>query len=270
MSVSVSDAEGRLMQKKIRVVDTHFNAMATSLEDILRTESKLADRWDAFATQLEMYSEEETSGIRDATADYADMLKAIQQSRRRMYEQLDHRVYKVLRSYPAKLKGIREDIHAREKIKHKEHSKKKHYDRLKARDPGNDSGIKKAKVDLAGARSEVKQAEQTLLQSMLDLQQEKMNELREMFTDMMEAQMIFMCRGLEELSTGQKSLDIINAEEDLADIRELIGDESAPPVFEDEHKEHTRNADKRRIGHADSVESVTESVSEVPSRSRRH
>ena len=37
---------------------------------------------------------------------------------------------------------------------------------------------KKAKVDLAGARSEVKQAEQTLLQSMLDLQQEKMNELR--------------------------------------------------------------------------------------------
>ena len=32
------------MQKKIRVVDTHFNAMATSLEDILRTESKLADR----------------------------------------------------------------------------------------------------------------------------------------------------------------------------------------------------------------------------------
>ena len=58
--------------------------------------------------------------------------------------------------------------------------------------------------------------------------------------------MIFMCRGLEELSTGQKSLDIINAEEDLADIRELIGDESAPPVFEDEHKEHTRNVSKRR------------------------
>ena len=31
---------------------------------------------------------------------------------------------------------MQEDIHAREKIKHKEHSKKKHYDRLKARDPG--------------------------------------------------------------------------------------------------------------------------------------
>jgi hypothetical protein len=147
-------------------------------------------------------------------------------------------------------------------------------------------------VDLAGARSEVKQVEQTLLQSMLDLQQEKMDELRvslfgracephdlldlrqamrtggtaasltfndtfhtipsvialffrvspqEMFTDMMEAQMIFMCRGLEELSTGQKSLDIINAEEDLADVRELIGEEQPVPVFEDEHKEHTRN-----------------------------
>lgn len=100
---------------------------------------------------------------------------------------------------------------AREKIKHKELARKKHYDRLKARDPGNDSGIvrrhpvwlaephrrpfclfninnnspwsqhhsqKKAKVDLAGARSEVKQVEQTLLQSMLDLQQEKMDELR--------------------------------------------------------------------------------------------
>lgn len=113
--------------------------------------------------------------------------------------------------------------------------------------------------------------------------------------------MIFMCRGLEELSTGQKSLDIINAEEDLLDVRELIGDDQPAPVFEDEHKEHTRNvsgggdgmgvggrsgrvfhgrhpfflaypsqADKRRLGRADSEESVPEMASEAPSRSRRH
>lgn len=32
---------------------------------------------------------------------------------------------------------------------------------------------------------------------------------------MMESQMVFLCRSLQELSTGQESLDIINADEDL-------------------------------------------------------
>ncbi len=37
-----------------------------------------------------------------------------------------------------------------------------------------------------------------------------------MLQDLLEAQMEFLCRGLEELSTGQESIDIINLEEDLA------------------------------------------------------
>lgn len=105
-ALSLSDALARLMYRKVHTIEYHFNSINSKLEDVLRTEIKLGERyilelslrnpfmfrsWDAFAESIKIYSEDETSGVKDALADYAEMLQEIQKFRRQMVcSQLDH------------------------------------------------------------------------------------------------------------------------------------------------------------------------------------
>jgi hypothetical protein len=68
-----------------------------------------------------------------------------------------------------------------------------------------------------------------------------------MFRDMLEAQISSCCRALEELSHGQLSLDIINADEDLQEVSELA---AHPESSEETGQSHS---DKRKVGGASRV-----------------
>eukprot|EP00045_Choanoeca_perplexa_P004923 m.41582 g.41582 ORF g.41582 m.41582 type:complete len:290 (-) comp12839_c0_seq14:16-885(-) len=237
---SRSDALGRLINRRIRNVEQNFKAMDTALYEALRTEIKLADRWDAFAETLTVYSEVETPGVKDALADYADMIKAMQTARRATQKHIQLRVSEQLKSFPAQYKTVKADVSVREKLRVKRLNKEGALDRARAREPGNTTLLKRYKNELAGAKSEEQSATKTVCKSMMRKETKKLDVIRDMFRDMLEAQISSCCRALEELSHGQLSLDIINADEDLQEVSELAAHESSEEISQS-------HVDKRKV-----------------------
>eukprot|EP00730_Choanoeca_flexa_P010725 TRINITY_DN20855_c0_g1_i1.p1 TRINITY_DN20855_c0_g1~~TRINITY_DN20855_c0_g1_i1.p1 ORF type:complete len:334 (+),score=89.31 TRINITY_DN20855_c0_g1_i1:20-1021(+) len=255
-----SDALGRLIDRRIRNVEQHFKAMDTALYEALRTEIKLADRWDAFAEAMTVYSEVETPGVRDALKDYANMVKAMQASRREMQELIQLRLSEKLKTFPGKYKDVKSDLTTRERLRVKRLAKEGALDRARARDPTNSTLLKRYKNELAGAKSEEKSATRTVCNSMMSQERRKLDVIRDAFRDMLEAQIGTCCRQLEELSRGQLSLDIINADEDLQELTETARDEKEN-VDDSEHYQHHRDDRKShaRSHRGRSVDSIQDS-----------
>lgn len=216
-----SDAKIRLMTKKVSIVDVHFAQLGKEIDNILRTEHKLADRWDEFAERLTLYGEQETSGVKLAVCEISTQLKALQEHRRAMAQQMDDRVLQVLKAYPAKVKEMQTEISDREKLQDKAALKKRALDKLSFKDPTKQYQINKAKAEVAGLNKELSTADKSLAGSIIGFEREKLDFNKQSSSDLIKSQMAFACRTLEVLTAASGALEYFSPQDDLADVMEL-------------------------------------------------
>ncbi|EGD83212.1 hypothetical protein PTSG_03842 [Salpingoeca rosetta] len=214
----VRDSLSRLVSRKSQLVDHHFLSLAALMDDITRTEAKLADRYTAFAEALQAYSEEESPGIRKSLSKYGAMLEKAQDQRRKLANRCSSKVAEALREFATKTKDIRDELQTRDKLKNKKELKKKALDKLRSKESSATKALNDAKLDHASAKAAVLESDKGLARSIVEFEGRKLDCLRDLMHDFLEAQLILCCRTLERLSSGQRYIDYINPDEDLKEV----------------------------------------------------
>uniref|UniRef100_A0A4W3ILE8 CBY1 interacting BAR domain containing 2 n=1 Tax=Callorhinchus milii TaxID=7868 RepID=A0A4W3ILE8_CALMI len=200
------------METTVTNAEQYLGQFCTLMGCYSRKTARLRDKTDLLIRQIMDFANTENSELRRCLKDFAEELAKIQDYRQAEVERLDAKVVHPLKAYGriTKNKRVFLSVTAARNREIKEIEK---LQRLRQKNPSDRQGIAEANVQKASvnANHTTRQLEEIID----EFQQQKMKDIKTIFSNFVTIEMLFHARALEVYSSAFQHLENFDEEKDL-------------------------------------------------------
>eukprot|EP01135_Chromosphaera_perkinsii_P005968 Nk52_evm13s375 gene=Nk52_evmTU13s375 len=210
-----TDNQARYLYQRLQVVDKGLDTIHYDIKRIVDMYKKEMEKTARLTQNIAIYADNETPGIKQAFGGISEAFGELYVHRQLHAERLQLKVMQPLHMYKKICKIAKDDLHAREGVKHKEVKKSNSLSQLQAKDPTNRTKISQAKLELAGAHSEVLHINKALLENMEQFERQKIRDLKVIFQEYIHTELAYHAKAIEAFTKAYQKIDFIDEEVDI-------------------------------------------------------
>ncbi|KAK2146596.1 hypothetical protein LSH36_595g02012 [Paralvinella palmiformis] len=227
----VRENTSKFIQQRIASVEKHFGDMCQGLGNYHRRLCKIRDTGDELSRHMYTYADKESfnSTTKESLMRFASYFSAIQDYRDVEVRRLDNKVLAPLTEYGTDCKHAKEKLKQAFAARNKELKEQKILLKLKTNtsDRSNlvsfvDRLMSHAEVDVQKASIEATRASKQLENEMEVFERQKLEDIKKIFLDFVQIEMVFHARALELYTECYQSLNSISVDDDLQEFRSSL------------------------------------------------
>ncbi|ERE77778.1 protein FAM92A1-like protein [Cricetulus griseus] len=230
------DNQVRAMENIVTNAERYFGQFCSLLASYTRKTARLRDKADQLVKQLMDFANTENPELRATMKDFAEDLAKVQDYRQAEVERLEAKVISPLKLYGAQIKQTRADIKKCKRVQNNEIKQLEKLEKLRqkspsdrqmilARDPmrqeelpPNDM-VGQAETSAQRASVDTNRSTHHLAETVDAFQEQKLKDLRRIFSDFVTIEMVFHAKAVEVYSSAFRTLESYDLERDLQDFR---------------------------------------------------
>eukprot|EP00062_Callorhinchus_milii_P005117 gi/632944265/ref/XP_007887415.1/ PREDICTED: protein FAM92B isoform X2 [Callorhinchus milii] len=216
------DAQVRIMETTVTNAEQYLGQFCTLMGCYSRKTARLRDKTDLLIRQIMDFANTENSELRRCLKDFAEELAKIQDYRQAEVERLDAKVVHPLKAYGRITKNKRADIKKFISVRNREIKEIEKLQRLRQKNPSDRQGITLAEANVQKASVNANHTTRQLEEIIDEFQQQKMKDIKTIFSNFVTIEMLFHARALEVYSSAFQHLENFDEEKDLEAFRSKI------------------------------------------------
>nr|XP_034378886.1 protein FAM92B isoform X2 [Arvicanthis niloticus] len=220
MNVVLSrDSQVRAMENTVTNAERYFGQFCSLLASYTRKTARLRDKADQLVKQLIDFANTENPELRATIRDFAEDLAKVQDYRQAEVERLEAKVISPLKLYGAQIKQTRADIKKCKRVQNNEIKQLEKLEKLRQKSPSDRQMISQAETSAQRASVDTNRSTHHLAETVDAFQEQKLKDLRRIFSDFVTIEMVFHAKAVEVYSSAFQTLENYDLERDLQDFR---------------------------------------------------
>ncbi|XP_059118503.1 CBY1-interacting BAR domain-containing protein 2 [Peromyscus eremicus] len=220
MNVVLSrDSQVRAMENTVTNAERYFGQFCSLLASYTRKTARLRDKADQLVKQLMDFANTENPELRATMKDFAEDLAKVQDYRQAEVERLEAKVISPLKLYGAQIKQTRADIKKCKRVQNNEIKQLEKLEKLRQKSPSDRQMISQAETSAQRASVDTNRSTHHLAETVDAFQEQKLKDLRRIFSDFVTIEMVFHAKAVEVYSSAFRTLESYDLERDLQDFR---------------------------------------------------
>ncbi|GCB74577.1 hypothetical protein scyTo_0003668 [Scyliorhinus torazame] len=221
MNSSLSrDSQVKIMEGTVNNAEKYLGQFCLLLASYTRKNARLRDKVDLLIKQIMDFANTENPEMRRCLKDFGEEMSKIQDYRQAEVERLDAKVIGPLKEYGRLTKSKRGDIKKFNSVRNREMKELENLQKLKQRNPSDRQGIAEANVQKASV--DVNHTTHQLEEIIFKFQQQKLKDIKAIFSNFVTVEMIFHSKALEMYTNAFQHLNNFDEEKDMAAFRSKI------------------------------------------------
>uniref|UniRef100_UPI00398EF762 CBY1-interacting BAR domain-containing protein 2-like n=1 Tax=Pristiophorus japonicus TaxID=55135 RepID=UPI00398EF762 len=223
MNSSLSrDAQVKIMEGTVCNAEKYLGQFCTLLASYTRKNARLRDKVDLLIKQIMDFANTENPEMQRCLKDFGEELSKIQDYRQAEVERLDVKVIEPLKAYGPLTKSKRADIKKFNSARNREMKELENLQKVKQRNPSDRQGISLAESNVQKASVDVNHTTHQLEEIIFKFQQQKLKDIKAIFSNFVTVEMIFHAKALEVYTNAFQHLDNFDEEKDLEAFRSKV------------------------------------------------
>ncbi|GCC36061.1 hypothetical protein chiPu_0014552 [Chiloscyllium punctatum] len=214
------DAQVKIMEGTVNNAEKYLGQFCMLLASYTRKNARLRDKVDMLVRQIMDFANTENPELRRCLKDLGEELSKIQDYRQAEVERLDAKVIAPLKAYGPLTKSKRADIKKFNSVRNREIKELENLQKLKQRNPLDRQGIAEANVQKASV--DVNHTTHQLEEIILKFQQQKLKDIKAIFSNFVTIEMIFHAKALEIFTNAFQHLNNFDEEKDLKAFKSKV------------------------------------------------
>lgn len=220
MNVVLSrDSQVRAMENTVTNAERYFGQFCSLLASYTRKTARLRDKADQLVKQLIDFANTENPELRATMRDFAEDLAKVQDYRQAEVERLEAKVISPLKLYGAQIKQTRADIKKCKRVQNNEIKQLEKLEKLRQKSPSDRQMISQAETSAQRASVDTNRSTHHLAETVDAFQEQKLKDLRKIFSDFVTIEMVFHAKAVEVYSSAFQTLENYDVGRDLQDFR---------------------------------------------------
>ncbi|XP_060247862.1 CBY1-interacting BAR domain-containing protein 2 [Meriones unguiculatus] len=220
MNVLLSrDSQVRAMENTVTNAERYFGQFCSLLASYTRKTARLRDKADQLVKQLIDFANTENPELRATMRDFAEDLAKVQDYRQAEVERLEAKVISPLKLYGAQIKQTRADIKKCKRVQNNEIKQLEKLEKLRQKSPSDRQMISQAETSAQRASVDTNRSTHHLAETVDAFQEQKLKDLRKIFSDFVTIEMVFHAKAVEVYSSAFQTLENYDVGRDLQDFR---------------------------------------------------
>ncbi|GAB1293728.1 CBY1-interacting BAR domain-containing protein 2 [Apodemus speciosus] len=211
------DSQVRAMENTVTNAERYFGQFCSLLASYTRKTARLRDKADQLVKQLIDFANTENPELRATIRDFAEDLAKVQDYRQAEVERLEAKVLSPLKLYGAQIKQTRADIKKCKRVQNNEIKQLEKLEKLRQKSPSDRQMI--AETSAQRASVDTNRSTHHLAETVDAFQEQKLKDLRRIFSDFVTIEMVFHAKAVEVYSSAFQTLENYDLERDLQDFR---------------------------------------------------
>ncbi|XP_012270006.1 protein FAM92A-A isoform X1 [Orussus abietinus] len=223
---NVCEQEAKFVQDRIVRVEKHFAELCTIFAAFARKSARLRDKTDEVAKVIQTYAESENinQSLSSSLGNFAKTLSIIGDYKDAEVQRLEAKVVTPFSQYATICKHAREDVRNTFTARDKELTKRRHFDRVRERNPRNRQMISQAESELMKATVEVSRVVKGLEEQIDSFERRKLHDMKSVLLEFVIIEMSFHAKAVELLTKAYRDIAEIDETKDLEDFQITRGD----------------------------------------------
>ncbi|KAK7806702.1 hypothetical protein U0070_005363 [Myodes glareolus] len=234
------DSQVKAMENTVTNAERYFGQFCSLLASYTRKTARLRDKADQLVKQLMDFANTENPELRATMRDFAEDLAKVQDYRQAEVERLEAKVISPLKLYGAQIKQTQADIKKCKRVQNNEIKQLEKLEKLRQKSPSDRQMISQvsivhyifawagsvspsytAQAETSAQRASVDTNRSThhLAETVDAFQEQKLKDLRRIFSDFVTIEMVFHAKAVEVYSSAFRTLESYDLERDLQDFR---------------------------------------------------
>ncbi|XP_061078478.1 CBY1-interacting BAR domain-containing protein 2-like [Conger conger] len=209
------DSQIKLMESTVTNTEKHMGQFCSILAAYTRKTARLRDKADLLVRELSDFANTEEPELRACLKNLAEDLAMVQDYRQAEVERLETRVVAPLKAYGDIIKHKRADIKKYNGERNRELKEVQKLDRVRLKNPSDRQGISQAESNALKASTNMNRSSRQLEETIIDLQRQKLEDVKRTFSDFLTVEMVFHAKALEVYSSTFQNLECLDIEKDL-------------------------------------------------------
>ncbi|XP_075833586.1 CBY1-interacting BAR domain-containing protein 2 [Microtus pennsylvanicus] len=220
MNVVLSrDSQVKAMENTVTNAERYFGQFCSLLASYTRKTARLRDKADQLVKQLMDFANTENPELRATMRDFAEDLAKVQDYRQAEVERLEAKVISPLKLYGAQIKQTQADIKKCKRVQNNEIKQLEKLEKLRQKSPSDRQMISQAETSAQRASVDTNRSTHHLAETVDAFQEQKLKDLRRIFSDFVTIEMVFHAKAVEVYSSAFRTLESYDLERDLQDFR---------------------------------------------------
>ncbi|XP_012270007.1 protein FAM92A-A isoform X2 [Orussus abietinus] len=221
---NVCEQEAKFVQDRIVRVEKHFAELCTIFAAFARKSARLRDKTDEVAKVIQTYAESENinQSLSSSLGNFAKTLSIIGDYKDAEVQRLEAKVVTPFSQYATICKHAREDVRNTFTARDKELTKRRHFDRVRERNPRNRQMISQAESELMKATVEVSRVVKGLEEQIDSFERRKLHDMKSVLLEFVIIEMSFHAKAVELLTKAYRDIAEIDETKDLEEFREVM------------------------------------------------
>ncbi|XP_050021161.1 CBY1-interacting BAR domain-containing protein 2 [Alexandromys fortis] len=220
MNVVLSrDSQVKAMENTVTNAERYFGQFCSLLASYTRKTARLRDKADQLVKQLIDFANTENPELRATMRDFAEDLAKVQDYRQAEVERLEAKVISPLKLYGAQIKQTQADIKKCKRVQNNEIKQLEKLEKLRQKSPSDRQMISQAETSAQRASVDTNRSTHHLAETVDAFQEQKLKDLRRIFSDFVTIEMVFHAKAVEVYSSAFRTLESYDLERDLQDFR---------------------------------------------------
>lgn len=230
-SLKSNDHQVDFIHQRVKFVEKHLSELCHEFASYSRKMGQLRDSGDSLANKVLNYAVGENlhHSLRSALTKFAEKLAAVQDYRQAYIQRLEAKVILHLAEYGENCKQAKEEIKDSFSARAQELVWKRELEKVRGQQHVNWHHISQAEVALVKASNEATKSFKDLESKMDTFQQKKLYDLKRIFMQFINIELLFHAKALEIYSKAYNDVNSINAEADLEEFRSCLRTPSLIP-----------------------------------------
>ncbi|XP_072451990.1 CBY1-interacting BAR domain-containing protein 2-like [Chiloscyllium punctatum] len=216
------DAQVKIMEGTVNNAEKYLGQFCMLLASYTRKNARLRDKVDMLVRQIMDFANTENPELRRCLKDLGEELSKIQDYRQAEVERLDAKVIAPLKAYGPLTKSKRADIKKFNSVRNREIKELENLQKLKQRNPLDRQGISLAEANVQKASVDVNHTTHQLEEIILKFQQQKLKDIKAIFSNFVTIEMIFHAKALEIFTNAFQHLNNFDEEKDLKAFKSKV------------------------------------------------
>nr|XP_014340053.1 PREDICTED: protein FAM92B [Latimeria chalumnae] len=221
------DAQVKTMENTVSNAEKYLGQFCTLMASYTRKTAKLRDKADLLVKQLMDFANTENPELRTCLKNLAEDMAKVQDYRQAEVERLETKVVGPLKTYGEITKHKKADIKKFNKARNLEIKELQNLDKLRQKSPSDRHGISQAESNVQKASVNANHTTRQLEETIVEFQQQKLRDIKRIFSDFVMVEMLFHAKALEVYSNTFHNLENFDMEKDLEAFRSRISNSDA-------------------------------------------
>ncbi|EGV94111.1 Protein FAM92B, partial [Cricetulus griseus] len=219
------DNQVRAMENIVTNAERYFGQFCSLLASYTRKTARLRDKADQLVKQLMDFANTENPELRATMKDFAEDLAKVQDYRQAEVERLEAKVISPLKLYGAQIKQTRADIKKCKRVQNNEIKQLEKLEKLRQKSPSDRQMIVSfllAETSAQRASVDTNRSTHHLAETVDAFQEQKLKDLRRIFSDFVTIEMVFHAKAVEVYSSAFRTLESYDLERDLQSVQSTM------------------------------------------------